>query len=104
VLPEVLSFYLASAGLRDRELALAGVALRAASATEADDTAAGAAVGAIRQLLAGLDQRPRLRALGFDEAQLDVVAGDAIADAAIRNSPRLATLAEARAILASVLD
>ncbi|MGH2474938.1 MAG: iron-containing alcohol dehydrogenase, partial [Candidatus Limnocylindrales bacterium] len=34
VLPEVLSFYLASPGLRDRELALVGVALRAASATE----------------------------------------------------------------------
>lgn len=104
VLPEVLSFYLASPGLRDRELALVGVALRAASATESDMTAAGATVGAIRRLLSELGQRPRLRALGFDEAMLDVVAQDAIDDAAIRNAPRLPTLAEARALLGSVLD
>jgi len=34
---------------------------------------------------------------------LDTVAGDAVEDAAIRNSPRLATADEAHAILASVL-
>ena len=49
-----------------------------------------------------LGLRPTLRSLGFDDAGLDVVAQDAIDDAAITNSPRLPTLDEARAILASV--
>jgi alcohol dehydrogenase len=104
VLPEVLGFYAAEPGLRDRELALVGVALRAASATELEATAAGAAIGQLRQFLRSLGQRPTLRSLGFDEAMLDVVAQDAIDDAAIKNSPRLPSLAEARAILGSVLD
>jgi alcohol dehydrogenase class IV len=103
VLPEVLSFYLAEPGLRDRELALVGVALRAASPTEQPATAAGAAIGELHRFLAGLGQRHTLRSLGFDDATLDTVAQDAIDDAAIRNSPRLPTLAEARSILASVL-
>ena len=102
VLPEVLRFYLEETGLRDRELALVGVALRAASSTEEDATAAGAAIGELRRFLASLGQRPTLRSLGFDETMLDVVAQDAIDDAAIRNSPRLPTLAEARGILAAV--
>jgi alcohol dehydrogenase len=101
ILPEVLSFYLAEPGLRDRELALVGVALRAASATEQPATAAGAAVGELRRFLASLGLRPTLRSLGFDEAMLDLVAQDAIDDAAIRNSPRLPTLAETRVILGS---
>jgi alcohol dehydrogenase class IV len=104
VLPEVLAFYLEEPGLRDRELALVGVALRAASATEQPETAAGAAGGELRRLLASLGQRPTLRSLGFDEALLDVVAHDAIDDVAIRNSPRLPTVEQARAILGSVLD
>jgi alcohol dehydrogenase len=104
VLPEVLSFYAAEPGLRDRELALVGVALRAASATEQEATAAGAAIGQLRQFLRSLGQRPTLRSLGFDDALLDVVAQDAIDDAAIKNSPRLPSLAEARAIIGSVLD
>ena len=102
VLPEVLSFYMAEPGLRDRELALVGVALRAASPTEGPATAAGAAIGELRRFLAGLGQRHALRSLGFDDAMLDTVARDAIDDAAIRNSPRMPSLAEARAILASV--
>ena len=44
ILPEVLDFY---SGVRDRELALVGVALGVASATEADATAAGACVPTI---------------------------------------------------------
>jgi alcohol dehydrogenase len=104
VLPEVLAFYAEEPGLRDRELALVGVALRAASATEQDATAAGAAIGELRRFLRSLGQRPTLRSLGFDDALLDVVAQDAIDDAAIKNSPRLPSLAEARAILGSVLD
>ena len=103
VLPEVLSFYADEPGLRDRELALAGVALRAASPTEDPATGAIAAIGALRGLLAGVGQRPSLRSLGFDDASLDVVAQDAIDDAAIDNSARLPSLAEARSILGSVL-
>ncbi len=100
ILPEVLDFY---RGIRDRELAMVGVALGVASPTEDDATAAGVAIGAIRRLCAQVGQRRKLRALGFDEALLDVVAHDAIDDAAINNSPRLPTLEEARTILGSVL-
>jgi alcohol dehydrogenase len=104
VLPEVLAFYAADEGLRDRELALVGVALRAASPTEQPATAGGAAIGELRRFLGSLGQRPALRSLGFDDDSLSVVAQDAIDDAAIRNSPRLASLDEAGLILASVLD
>jgi alcohol dehydrogenase class IV len=104
VLPEVLAFYLDESGLRDRELAAVGVALRAATTTEQDATAAGAAIGELRRFLASVEQRPTLRSLGFDEALLDTVAGDAIDDVAIRNSPRLPTFEQARTILGSVLD
>jgi alcohol dehydrogenase len=99
VLPEVLEFY---DGCRDRELALVGVALGVASPTEAHDTGAAAAIGAIRALCRDVGQRPGVRALGFDDALLDLVAQDAVDDAAMANAPRLATLAEARGILASV--
>ena len=99
ILPEVLDFY---RGIRDRELAMVGVALGVASPTEDDATAAGAAIGAIRRLCAQVGQRQKLRALGFDDATLDLVTEDAIADAAILNSPRLPTPEEARSILASV--
>jgi alcohol dehydrogenase len=101
ILPEVLDFY---RGVRDRELAMVGVAFRVASPTEDDATAAGVAIAAIRRLCTELGQRPRLRSLGFDDAGLDVVAQDAIDDAAIRNAPRLPSVGEARSILASVLD
>jgi alcohol dehydrogenase len=104
VLPEVLDFYAAEPGLRDRELSMVGVVLRAASPTEAPATGAGAAIGALRGFLASIGLRPRLRSVGFDEALLDVVAQDAIEDAAIRNSPRLPTFDQARAILGTVLD
>ena len=90
-------------GLRDRELAHVGAAFRVASPTESPATAAGAAIGVLRAFLAGIGQRPTLRSLGFDAALLEVVAQDAIDDAAIRNSPRLPTFAEARAILAAAL-
>lgn len=102
VLPEVLRFYAEEEGLRDRELALVGVALKAASATEEPATAAGAAIGELRRFLTSVGQRHRLGSLGFDAAGLDVVAQDAIDDVAIGNSPRLPTLDQARAILASV--
>jgi alcohol dehydrogenase len=100
VLPEVLRFYL---GTRDRELALVGVALGVASAAETDSTAAGAAIGAIDKLLRDLDQRPTLRRLGLaDDDTIARLTTDTIVDAAIRNSPRLPTASEARAILEAV--
>ena len=99
VLPEVLTFY---RGVRDRELALAGVALAIASPTDDAGTAAEAAIGAVRRLCADVGLLLALRSLGFDDAGLDQVVEDALADPAIRNSPRLPTRGEARAILAAV--
>jgi len=100
VLPEVLRFYL---GTRDRELALVGIALGVASAAETESTAAGAAIGAIDKLLRDLDQRPTLRRLGLaTDAAIDQLTTDTLDDAAIRNSPRLPTAPEARAILEAV--
>jgi alcohol dehydrogenase len=103
VLPEVMAFYADEPGLRDRELALVGVAIGAASPTESPATGAIAAIGAMRGFLSELGLRPTLRSLGFDEALLDVVAHDAIDDPAINNAPWLPTLDQARAILGSVL-
>lgn len=103
VMPEVMAFYADDHGLRDRELALVGVALGAASPTEDPATGAVAAIGGMRTFLSSVGLRPSLRSLGFDDALLDVVAQDAIDDAAIDNSPRLPTFDQARAILGSVL-
>jgi alcohol dehydrogenase class IV len=103
VLPEVLDFYAAERGLRDRELALIGVALEPASSTADDAIGAAAAIGALRGFLAALDQPPTLRSLGFDEASIDILAADAMADPAIRNAPRRPTVDQTRAILAAVL-
>jgi len=100
VLPEVMRFY---RGTRDHELALVGIALGVASMAETESTAAGQAIGAIEQLLRDLDQRPTLRRLGFaDDAAIDQLVTDTLDDAAIRNSPRLPTAADARAILMAV--
>jgi alcohol dehydrogenase len=96
VLPEVLGTYL---GVRDRELKFVGIALGAASPTESDATGAIAAVGAVRRLCAEVGQRPTLRSLRFDDAMLDLVAADALADPAIQNSPRIPSPDEIRAIL-----
>ncbi len=100
VLPEVLRFYL---GTRDRELALVGIALGVASGAESESTAAHVAIGAIEKLLREVDQRPSLRRLGLAEgAAIDQLVTDTLDDAAIRNSPRLPTAAEARGILEAV--
>ena len=101
--PEVLAFYADEPGLRDRELHLVGVALGAASPTETPATGSIAAIGALRGFLAELGLRPTLSSLDFDDAKLDLVAQDAIDDAAISNSPRLPSFEQARAILASVV-
>lgn len=100
VLPEVLRFYL---GTRDRELALVGIALGVASGAEPESTAAAVAIGAIDKLLRDVDQRPTLSRLGLaDEATIEQLVIDTLDDAAIRNSPRLPSAAQARAILEAV--
>jgi len=100
VLPEVLRFYL---GTRDRELALVGQALGVASPAETPATAATAAIGAVTALCRDVGQRQTLRELGLGEpSAIDKVVADALADPAIRNSPRLPTVGEVRAILGSV--
>ncbi len=100
VLPDVLRFYL---GVRDRELALVGVALGVASSAEPEATAATAAIGAIDKLLRDVGQRPTLRTFGLaDPEAIDRLVTDTLDDAAIRNSPRLPTAAEARSILEGV--
>jgi alcohol dehydrogenase len=102
VLPEVLRFYAAEPGLRDRELRLVGIALNAASPTEYDATGAVAAIGTMRMFLGRLGLRPHLASLGFDNAMLDAIAADAMADPAIRNSPRMPTVEQVRSILAEM--
>jgi alcohol dehydrogenase class IV len=100
VLPEVLRFYL---GTRDRELALVGVTLGVASSAEPESSAAAAAINALDGLLRDLDQRPTLRRLGLaDDAAIDQLVRDSLEDAAIRNSPRLPTVSDARTILDAV--
>jgi alcohol dehydrogenase len=100
VLPDVLRFY---QGIRDRELALVGIALGVASNAESEATAASAAIGAIEKLLRDVDQRPTLRRFGLgDDAAIDQLVSDTLDDVAIRNSPRLPTATEARAILQGV--
>ena len=101
--PEVFAFYAAAPGLRDRELHLVGIEIGVASTAESDATAATATIGALRAFLRSVGLRPGLTSLGFDEPLLDVVAQDAIDDAAIANSPRLVSYDEARAILAAAL-
>ena len=102
VLPEVLAFYAEQPGLRDRELALVGVALAAASPPERPRRGAGRGSSPIDALCTRVGQRPTLAALGFDAATGPGLARDALDDAAIANSPRLADAAEVEAILRSV--
>jgi alcohol dehydrogenase class IV len=102
VLPEVLSFYADQPGLRDRELALVGVAVGAASPVDEWPAAARAAIGALDAFLRRVDQRPTLAALGVGEDLIPVIAQDAIDDPAINNSPRMPDVAQVEAILRSV--
>ena len=102
VLPEVLAFYLEHQGLRDRELALVGVALGAASPADPWPDAARAGIEALDVFLRRVGQRPTLAALGVDEALIPVIALDAVDDAAIANSPRLPDQAQVEAILRAV--
>ena len=96
----MLRFYL---GTRDRELALVGIALGVASGAGIRIDGRCGAIGAIDQLLRDVGQRPTLRDLGLaDDAAIDQLVSDTLDDAAIRNSPRLPTAPETRAILEAV--
>ncbi len=102
VLPEVLAFYADQPGLRDRELALAGVALGASAPADAWPDAARAAIAGLDVLLRRVGQRPTLAELGVGPDLVPVVAQDAIDDPAISNSPRMPDLAQVEAILHAV--
>jgi len=99
VMPEVFETYL---GVRDRELALVGVALGVADPRDSEANAARAAIVAIESLLARVGQRRSLRAQGLGPETHDTIAQDAIDDAAINNSPRRPTKQEVLEILVRV--
>jgi alcohol dehydrogenase len=102
VLPEVLAFYADQEGLRDRELALAAVALGAASPADDWPTAARGGIDALDGFLRRVRQRPTLAELGVGEDLIPVIARDAVEDPAINNSPRLPDVAQVESILRSV--
>ncbi len=99
VLPEVLATY---TSVRERELALVGVAMSVASARDKPSEAATAAIAGIELLLDRLGQRRTLLQLGIDKALEASIVADALDDAAINNSPRLPSANEIAAILAAV--
>ncbi|MFL5775235.1 MAG: iron-containing alcohol dehydrogenase family protein, partial [Chloroflexota bacterium] len=99
VLPEVLATYL---GVRERELAQVAVAMSRASPLDPPAEAARAAIDALDDLLRRVGQRRTLRGLGIGPDLDRVIVADAVADAAIANSPRIPSAAEIAAILAAV--
>ena len=98
-MPKVFAFYL---GTRDSELALVAVALGAAAPSDPPDRAARAGVDAVADLIDRVGQRRTLRELGLGPSIIPALVEDALADPAIRNSPRLPTVQEVTAILVSV--
>ena len=99
VMPEVFETYI---GIRDRELALVAVALRAADPRDDEATSARAGIDAVRKLLERVGQRRALTAEGLGPEMHDTIAEDAIDDAAMNNSPRLPSRDEILAILSRV--
>ena len=99
VLPEVLATY---TDVRERELALVGVAMSVASPRDNTAEAATAAIAGIQSLLDRLGQRRTLLQLGIDTALEASIVADALDDAAINNSPRLPSASELAGILAAV--
>ena len=99
VLPEVIATYL---DVRERELALVGVALSVASPHDPPAGAARAAIDGLDALLRRVGQRSTLRELGIGPELEPSIVTDALVDAAIDNSPRLPTAKDVAAILAAV--
>jgi alcohol dehydrogenase len=99
VMPEVFETYL---GVRDRELALVAVTLGVAGPRDDEAAAARAGIDAVEDLLDRVGQRRTLSVQGLGPETHDTIAEDAIADAAIDNSPRLPSKPEVLGILAAV--
>ncbi|MFL5750931.1 MAG: iron-containing alcohol dehydrogenase family protein [Chloroflexota bacterium] len=99
VLPEVLATY---RDVRERELALVAVALGVAAPRDPPAEAGVAAIDALDDLLRRVGQRRTLRGLGIGPDLDRVIVADAVADAAITNSPRIPSAGEIAAILATV--
>jgi alcohol dehydrogenase len=99
VLPEVVATYV---DVRQRELALIGIALSVASPMDPPAEAARAAIAGLDAFLRGIGQRRTLRELGIDPGLEASIVADAVDDAAIANSPRLPSAVEVAGILAAV--
>ncbi|MEO5941110.1 MAG: iron-containing alcohol dehydrogenase [Candidatus Limnocylindrales bacterium] len=99
VMPEVFETYL---DVRDRELALVAVAFGVGDPRDPVDQAARAGIDAVEALLERVGQRRTLAAQGLGPGTHDMIAQDAIEDAAINNSPRIPSKEEIRGILAAV--
>ena len=91
VMPEVFETYL---GVRDRELALVGVALGIADPRMPEAESARATIEGLDRFLRRVGQRRTLSAQGLGPESHEAIAQDAIEDAAINNSPRLPLKAE----------
>jgi alcohol dehydrogenase len=91
VMPEVFETYL---GVRDRELALVGVALGIADPRMPEAASARATIEGLDGFLRRVGQRRTLSAQGLGPETHEAIAQDAIEDAAINNSPRLPMKAE----------
>ena len=91
VMPEVFETYL---GVRDRELALVGVALGIADPRMPEGESARATIEGLDRFLRRVGQRRTLSVQGLGPETHDAIAQDAIEDAAINNSPRLPLKAE----------
>ena len=99
VMPELLETYL---GVRDRELALVAIALGAGDPREDQRDAAKAGIDAVRRLLERVGQRRTLRAQGLGPETHDVIAQDAVDDAAMNNSPLIPSKEVLLRVLAAV--
>jgi alcohol dehydrogenase len=99
VLPEVLRTYL---GVRERELALAAVAMGVAAPSDEPGRSARAGIDGLDALLRSLGQRRTLRALGLSREREPFVVRAALDDPAILGSPRLPDESEVAEILAAV--
>jgi len=91
VMPEVFETYL---GVRDRELALVGVALGIADPRMPEGESARATIEGLDRFLRRVGQRRTLSAQGLGPESHEAIAQDATEDAAINNSPRLPLKAE----------
>jgi alcohol dehydrogenase len=99
VLPEVLATY---TDVRERELALVGVAMSVASPGDQPAEAATAAIAGLEALLDRVGQRRTLLKLGIGQELEASIIADTLDDAAIKNSPRIPSATEVAAILAAV--